>query len=166
MAQFAAQHTDQPLGAVRRSTLVGMMLALLVASTGCSLMPVPSHQPSVHNPFPQLSKVAVVPFFNQSTEATVDGRRLAEAYFNELQLLPGFQVTPVGVVEQTMRDNDIRMNRPDDARRLAQLLRVDAVVVGTVTDYTPYYPPRLGLHVEWWAANPDTDCPGVRPKKS
>jgi hypothetical protein len=130
------------------------MLALLATGSGCTLLPVPSHQPSVHNPFPQMSKVAVVPFFNQSSEATLDGRKMAEAYFNELQLIPGFQVTPVGAVEQAMRDNNIRMNRPDDARRLAKILRVDAVVVGAVTDYTPYYPPRLGLHVEWWAANP------------
>jgi hypothetical protein len=127
---------------------------LLALSSGCALLPVPSRQGNVHNPFPQMSKVAVAPFFNQSAEPTVDGRKLAEAYYNELQLLPGFQVTPVGVVEQAMREHDIRMNSPDDARRLAKILRVDAVVVGAVTDYTPYYPPRLGLHVEWWAANP------------
>ena len=30
---------------------------------------------------------------------------------------------------------------------------VDAVVIGTVTDFTPYYPPRCGLRVEWYAAN-------------
>jgi len=28
------------------------------------------------------------------------------------------------------------------------------VVIGALTDYSPYYPPRLGLQVEWWAANP------------
>lgn len=150
MAKFA-QLDPRPNSAIVARLCV--LLALLAASSGCSLLPVPSHQGNVHNPFPQLSKVAIVPFFNQSTEATVDGRKLAEAYFNELQLIPGFRVTPIGVVEQAMRDNDIRMNRPDDARRLAKLLRVDAVVVGAVTDYTPYYPPRLGMHVEWWAAN-------------
>src|SRR6185312_10548883 len=31
---------------------------------------------------------------------------------------------------------------------------VDAVVIGSVTDYSPYYPPRCGLRVEWYAANP------------
>ena len=39
-------------------------------------------------------------------------------------------------------------------RRLAEVLEVDAVVVGAVTDYTPYYPPRCGLRVEWYARNP------------
>ena len=29
------------------------------------------------------------------------------------------------------------------------------MVVGAVTDYSPYYPPRMALHVEWYAANPN-----------
>ena len=39
-------------------------------------------------------------------------------------------------------------------RRLADVLEVDAVVVGAVTDYSPYYPPRCGMRVEWYARNP------------
>lgn len=117
-------------------------------------MPRPIHQPTVHNPFPQLSRVAIAPFFNLSREPTLDGRNVANAYFNELQLIQGFEVVPIGVVEQTMRENRIELRGPDDARRLAQLLQADALVVGAVTDYTPYYPPRMGLQVEWYAANP------------
>lgn len=41
-----------------------------------------------------------------------------------------------------------------EARRLAQVLGVDAIVVGAVTDFDPYYPPRCGMRVEWYAANP------------
>ena len=28
------------------------------------------------------------------------------------------------------------------------------LIVGAVTDYSPYYPPRIGLAVNWYAANP------------
>jgi hypothetical protein len=45
------------------------------------------------------------------------------------------------------------MTSPADARLLAQLLDVDAVVIGAITDYSPYYPPRCGITVEWYAAN-------------
>ncbi len=38
---------------------------------------------------------------------------------------------------------------------LAQILGVDAVVVGVVTEYTPYYPPRLTMQVQWFTANPN-----------
>jgi hypothetical protein len=132
--------------------LFGVGLGLLFS--GCSLLPEIAYEPTLHNPFPQLSKVAVAPFFNMSQEPTLDGRQLATAYFNELQLVPGFEVVPVGVVEQAMAESNITLNGPEDARRLAQLLDVDAVVLGAVTDFSPYYPPRCAMQVEWYAANP------------
>jgi hypothetical protein len=107
-----------------------------------------------HNPFPQLSKVAVAPFFNLSTEPSVDGRQFAEAYGNELQAIPGFEVVPVGVVERAMQAHHNHLSTPEEARALAQQLGVDAIVVGAVADFTPYYPPRCSLQVEWYAANP------------
>jgi hypothetical protein len=117
------------------------------------ILPDVSHQPMVHNPFPQLSRVAVAPFFNQSDEPTVDGRKFALAYFAELQATPGFEVVPLGVVEEAILEHQVDLSHASEARRLAHLLNVDAVVIGSITDYTPYYPPRCGLRVEWYAAN-------------
>ena len=127
------------------------MSALLAAN---SIIPDVSRQPLIHNPFPQLSRVAVAPFFNQSDEKTVDGRQFAMAYYAELQAVPGFEVVPLGVVEEAIIRNHINLSSPAEARRLAQVLNVDAVVIGAITDYSPYYPPRCGLRVEWYAANP------------
>lgn len=107
-----------------------------------------------HNPFPQLTKIAIAPFFNLSTEASVDGRQFAEAYGNELQLIPGYEVVPVGVVERAMEAHGLSLESPEQARALAQQLGVDAIVIGAVTDFRPYYPPRCGLQTEWYAANP------------
>jgi hypothetical protein len=121
---------------------------------GCSILPEMTRQPQLHNPFPQLCKVAVAPFFNLTSEPTLDGRKVAIAYFNELQLVPGFEVVPVGIVETTMRDHKIDLRGASEAHRLAQILKVDAIVIGAVTDYFPYYPPRIALQVEWYAANP------------
>lgn len=109
--------------------------------------------PVVHNPFPQLSRVAVAPFLNLSDEPTVDGRQFALGYFAELQATPGFEVVPLGVVEEAMIEYRIDLSNAGEARRLAQVLSVDAVVVGAVTDYSPYYPPRCGMRVEWYTAN-------------
>src|SRR3989304_21209 len=135
--------------------MLRLFIALLcVMLSGCALLPVMSEKPQLHNPFPQLSKVAVAPFFNLTTESTLDGRRVALAYFNELQAVPGFEVVPVGVVETAMHEHQIELRSPADARRLAQILQVDALVVGAVTGYSPYYPPRMALQVEWYAANP------------
>ncbi len=145
---------------------------LLFAGSACSLIPQVAHQPSIHNPFPQLSRVAIAPFINLSTEPTVDGRQFALAYFDQLQNVPGFIVVPVGTVETAMQSYKISLDNPEQVRRLAQILGVDAVVVGAVTDYSAYYPPRVAMQVDWYAANPcfnpipaGTGCHGAHAKR-
>lgn len=120
---------------------------------GCSVIPSVVHQPQFHNPYPQLSRVAVLPFFNQSDVPTVDGFKVAEIYQTELQKIPGFQVVPVGVVEAYLKESKLQLDSATDFRKVASDLGVDAVVVGSVTDFSPYYPPRLGLAIDWYAAN-------------
>jgi hypothetical protein len=128
--------------------------ALCCAGSGCALFPDRIVEPQVHNPFPQIHRVAVLPFYNQSDEPTVDGEAIALAYYNELQLIQGFEVMPVGVAKQFLMASGIQPRHGSDFQKLAKLMNVDAVLVGSVTDYSPYYPPRIGLAVDWYAANP------------
>lgn len=132
--------------------------ALIIAAglPGCVVV-----QTGVTNPIPGMTTVAVAPFINLSAERSVDGRRFALAYHAELQKVPGYQVIPVGVTEQAMVDLGLDLNGPDDALKLAKALGADAVVIGAVTDYTPYYPPRIGLQVSWYAPEPWRFSPGV-----
>ncbi len=128
---------------------------LLLATTGCAALPDISHQPQIHNPFPQLTRIAVLPFSNQSAEPTLDGRRVGELYRNELQKIPGFEVMPIGVAETKVRALSAEnFDETFDFQKLAQALGVDAVVLGAVTDYSAYYPPRIGISTSWYAANP------------
>src|SRR6185295_5049951 len=62
------------------------------------------------------------------------------AYYSELQKTANYQVIPVGIVEATIQENDLNMSSPADAIKLARILDADAVVVGAVTHYNPYYP--------------------------
>jgi hypothetical protein len=119
-------------------------------------------QVGVTNPIPGLSTVAIAPFFNLSDERAVAGHRFASAYFAELQKTPGFQVVPLGVTERAIADHNLQMNDPEDVLELARILDVDAVVVGAVTDYSPYYPPRLGLQVSWYSPEVWEFSPGVQ----
>jgi len=127
---------------------------VLLVSSGCSLLPTIARQPTVHNPFPQLAKVAVAPFFNHSAEPTVDGRQVALAYYAELQAIPGFEVVPMTVVDVALQTHHLELTGPAEARKLAQILEVDAVVIGAITDFSAYYPPRCALQIEWHTANP------------
>jgi hypothetical protein len=131
----------------------------LLAAGGCAAFPDRIVEPQFHNPFPQLHRVAVLPFYNQSAEPTLNGDDVALAYFNELQLIPGFEVMPVGVAKQLLTASISASGGQEprggaDFQRLAQLMGVDAVLVGSITEYSPYYPPRVGLSVDWYAANP------------
>jgi hypothetical protein len=129
------------------------LLACLLG-TGCAAFPDRVHQPTLHNPFPQVSRVGVATFFNLSSEPKLDGRKVAEAYAAELAEVPGYTVISTSVVDTAAQAYQLDMRHEDDVRRLAQILDIDAVVVGTVTEYTPYYPPRMTLTVAWFAANP------------
>jgi hypothetical protein len=115
--------------------LFSALFAALLAP-GCVMV-----QLGVTNPIPGLSTVAVAPFLNLSAEKAVDGRRFALTYASELQKVPGFEVLPVGVTEVAMVDAKIDLNDVDEVLKLAKILRVDAIVVGAVTEYSPYYPP-------------------------
>jgi hypothetical protein len=136
---------------MRRSLL---LLALLAGTGGCALVPEISQEPQFHNPFPQLMRVAVLPFYNQSSEPTVNGDEVALAYHDELQKIRGFEVMPVGTARQLAAASRIELQAPADYQKLARFLGVDAVVVGSVTDFSEYYPPRMGLAVNWYTANP------------
>jgi hypothetical protein len=122
--------------------------------SGCAFFPDIQEEPRYHNPFPQLHRVAILPFFNLSAEPTVNGEEVALAYYNELQLIPGFEVMPIGVAKQQIVARKLMMDEATDFQKLARDLGVDAVLVGAVTDFTPYYPPRMAIKVNWYAANP------------
>ncbi len=138
---------------------IGWLIGCLSSfATGCNFVPDLRHRPQYHNPFPQLSTVAVLPFRNQSEDPTLNGARVTLAYYNELQAIPGFEVIPVGVVESQLASFEQQVlqhaiSGPQDMQRFAQYLGVDAVLQGAITDYDAYYPPRITLKVNWYAAN-------------
>lgn len=140
----------------RSAVSCALMISVCLAANGCALIPDTRTRDSLHNPFPQLKRVAVLPFFNQSDSPHVDGDEVAKAYYAALQSIPGFEVLPVGVTAVQWRSFAARYGEPRtgvDFQRLAQMLDVEAIVVGSVTDFDTYYPPRMALTVNWYAAN-------------
>lgn len=133
-------------------------IALLAFGTlpGCSLVPETRQQELIHNPFPQLKRVAIVPFFNQSSEPTVDTDLVSEKYYAALQSVPGFEVLPIGVAKAQWMQYAMTHGEPQTGAQFQQLAKqmgVEAIVVGSVTDYDTYYPPRMAMTVHWYAAN-------------
>lgn len=131
-----------------------LLAVLAICASGCAAYPEIMHQPELHNPFPQLHRVAILPFYNQSAEPTVDGEQVAIEYYNALQKVPGFEVMPVPVAVQAVREMRVSPEKPEDMQWIARQLGVDVIIGGAVTEYSAYYPPRIGLAVNWYAANP------------
>lgn len=133
---------------------LGLIVLSVATMCGCSLFPDVRHKPQYSNPFPQLTRIAIIPFYNQSDEPTLDGREVATAYYNELQSIPGFEVLPVGVIENALKAFGKEPQTGSEFQEFARFVGADAVLVGAVTDYDAYYPPRLTMRVNWYSANP------------
>ena len=149
---------DAPRHVVKLAPLCSFLLLTTVAisSLGCSLVPDTRQRESLHNPFPQMKRVAVLPFFNQSSEPTLDTELVSESYYAALQAIPGFEVMPIGVTKAQWLQYSATHGEPTtgaDFQRLAKMMDVEAIVVGSVTDFDAYYPPRMAMTVHWYAAN-------------
>ena len=133
-----------------------ILILLGLALTGCEVMPVTRYKPTLHNPFVgEMRTVAVVPFFNYTDNPRVDGREFANNFALELQRVDGFRVIANKIVEETMWEHDLhRFESVDDIRYLAQLLKVDAIVIGKIHNFSMSYPPHTKFETEWYAVNP------------
>lgn len=133
-----------------------ILLLFLLSSVGCSLYPITDQREQIHNPFPQIQRVAVLPFNNQSQNPTVDTELVAEKYYGALQAIPGFEVLPVGVTKTQWMIYSQQHGEPlsgSDFQKLADFMGVEALIVGSITDFDAYYPPRMAMTVHWYAAN-------------
>ncbi len=139
--------------------ITAFLLLIGTGSLGCNFFPDVRHEPRFHNPFPQIQTIAILPFRNQSEDPTLDADRVTLAYYDAAQGLPGFEVLPVGLVENQLSAFEQNVlgrsiSNTEDIQRFANHLGVDAVLQGSVTDYDAYYPPRMAMKVNWYAANP------------
>ncbi|MEM6687882.1 MAG: hypothetical protein AAF664_00555 [Planctomycetota bacterium] len=133
-----------------------VILGLVSLLGGCRYLPHPRVRERFHNPFPQLKLVAVVPFYNQSDSPTLDADAVTNAYYEAIQSVPGFEVLPVTATQQAINSYALMHGMPRDGQdfqALAKHLDVEAIVVGSVTDFDPFYPPRMAITTHWYAAN-------------
>ncbi len=89
---------------------------------------------------------AVAPPRNESGVGLLDPLTIADTLAATIQEVRGVSVVPVNRTIGAVRALGMyQVTSGADARRLALELGVDAVVVGSITAWNPYKPPRLGL---------------------
>lgn len=94
------------------------------------------------NPVPGAQKVLVLPFLDY-TRSGADGVMLAEVFATEMTRFPGFAPIRPGMVSRFPTD-------VSEARAVGREAGADAVIVASISSYSPYYPPRLGVALQWF----------------
>ena len=95
--------------------------------------------------------VAVLPFFDETGRSSFDADEFGGILANEFVKATGARV---------LRPSHLRTGEPiatiADAIRAARKLGADTVIACAVTDYDPYDPPRIALHVQVLKTEPRT----------
>lgn len=131
-----------------------LLVTIVAAASGCAgYGPDAAPVARLVAPYDTRQVWAVAPLRNESGSLQVDGVVVADHLARQLERAAGIDVIPVNRVLTAMEA--LRMPAvasPKDALKLRRTLGVDALVVGTVSAYDPYDPPKLGLAVELYTA--------------
>lgn len=95
---------------------------------------------------------AVAPLNNESGVSIVDPLEVSDRLARQIHAADGLDAIPLNRTIAAMRAlNMAYVGTPADARRLAEALGADAIVVGTMTAWDPYNPPKIGLSLALFA---------------
>lgn len=134
--------------------LAGLILGLLLP--GCTT----AKPERLASPYSHRMIFAVAPLRNESGTQYADGVVMADKLTQELELVKGIIVLPVDRVLAAMAQLQIhQVSTPGDARALCRLLNADGVILGTITAYDSYDPPKIGVMVELHMADANAAAP-------
>ncbi len=96
---------------------------------------------------------AVVPLRNESGVSTLDAGALTDKLVLATEEVQGVRALPLNRTLEAMRSLKLgKIQTPGDAKRLAQAMGADGVLVGSITAYDPYQP-TLGLQLALFATS-------------
>jgi len=146
----------------RVSTLASLAFAAICA--GCDSGPKLEPHASLASPYVHGRLWAVAPLRNESGVSRVDGARMADAFAQQVQLVSGIDCLPVNRVLLVMDTLNIReVTTPAQAESVRRALHVDGLIVGTITEYDPYRPPKLGAAIQLFSSDDDDIVSSIDP---
>lgn len=143
------QSGARALSSTPRWRLTAFACALAsIAVSGCESTPKLQTPVTLVSPYSERQVWAVAPFINESGVSIVAGDRVADAFTIEAEGIDGIDTLPVNRVIAAMRRLNMNaVTTPGQARLLMNALGADGLIVGTVTAYDPYQPPKFGASV-------------------
>ena len=138
------------------SKQVMLTVALVMFTSGCKMiqdaytgMFVKKGAVPLESPYPTRHVWAVAPLRNESGSLSADGLALADHLVNQLENAANLDVLPVNRTLKAMEALEFAsIESPQQALRLLDALGIDGLIVGTVTAFDPYDPPKLGMAIE------------------
>jgi len=89
---------------------------------------------------------AIAPLANESGVSRVDVLTISDKLVAAIEEVKGISCVPVNRTLAAMDARGVRAIRtPQDAKAVAEALGVRGLVLGTITAYDPYTPPKFGL---------------------
>jgi hypothetical protein len=127
-----------------------MLVFLLLGLLGCSdSKPEYGQEAPLWLPGHARQTWAVAPVVNLSGQSHVDPILQADLLYSQLQEVAGLNVIPVNRVVEVY--NSLRIEQvqsEEQAALVCDLLGCEGLVVGTITIYDPYDPPKLGASLQ------------------
>ncbi|CAN5692907.1 hypothetical protein BH11PLA1_BH11PLA1_03060 [soil metagenome] len=142
-------------------------LTSLLMMSGCASTPPELVAPAVTvAPYSTSSAArpvfAVAPLRNESGVSFADTLRVTDAVAARCAEVRGIACLPVNRTLAAMRAMQItEIRTPQQAQQLAAAVGADGVIVGSVTAYDPYDPPKIGLTLGLYARANSALTPGA-----
>jgi hypothetical protein len=131
------------------SVFATIALGALVLMSACASEPRLEQPVFLHAPYAETQLWAVAPFMNESGVSEIDTAQLADMFVEQLQDVDGIVTVPVNRVIRAMRELRIdAVQTVGEARMLMNVLDVDGLIVGTISAYDPYRPPKIAAAIE------------------
>ena len=126
---------------------------VLIVTPGCDgIKGVGPGAEPLRSPYGERRVWAVAPFRNESGSTHADGAVFADHLARQLEGASNIDVMPVNRVIAAMSALRIaELASPEDVAAVRRALNADAIIVGTISAYDPYDPPKLGVAVELYA---------------
>lgn len=118
----------------------------IIMGWGCTPKPPPyGRERQLSIPGTQTRIWAVAPVLNLSGQPGVDPLLQADILYQQLQTINGLTVIPVDRVAQVYASANIeQIQSPEQATIVMDALGCEGLIVGTVTQFDPYNPPKWG----------------------
>lgn len=134
---------------LRHLPVLALAWSLLAVLPGCQR---PVIERRIESPYGARQVWAVAPLRNETGSRFADGLIMADQLTRSFEQVEAIDVLPLNRVLEAM--DTLRLpavQTKSDAIALREALGVDALVVGTMTHYHAYDPPKMGLALDLYA---------------